>query len=62
MPFKSEAQRKWMHANHPEMAKEWEAETGDSKLPDHVVDDQTRYRHPKPQKHSKPARRGRSHG
>lgn len=27
MPFKSEAQRKWMYANQPEMAKEWEAET-----------------------------------
>jgi hypothetical protein len=26
MPFKSEKQRKWMHANEPEMAKEWEAE------------------------------------
>ena len=24
MPFKSEKQRKWMHANKPEMAKEWE--------------------------------------
>ena len=24
MPFKSEKQRKWMHANEPEMAKEWE--------------------------------------
>ena len=27
MPFKSQAQRKWMHANHPEMAKRWEKET-----------------------------------
>ena len=26
MPFKSEEQRKWMHANKPEMAKRWEAE------------------------------------
>ena len=24
MPFKSEKQRKWMHANNPEMAKKWE--------------------------------------
>ena len=24
MPFKSEEQRKWMHANKPEMAKKWE--------------------------------------
>ena len=27
MPFKSERQRRWMHANYPEMAKRWEAET-----------------------------------
>ena len=27
MPFKSEAQRRWMYANHPDMAKEWEADT-----------------------------------
>ena len=26
MPFKSEKQRKWMHENEPEMAKEWEKE------------------------------------
>ena len=26
MPFKSEKQRKWMHANDPEMAKKWEKE------------------------------------
>jgi hypothetical protein len=24
MPFKSKKQRKWMHANKPEMAKKWE--------------------------------------
>lgn len=24
MPFKSEKQRRWMHANKPEMAKKWE--------------------------------------
>lgn len=34
MPFKSEAQRRWMHANKPETAKQWEAETSnDTKLP-----------------------------
>jgi len=27
MPFKSEAQRKWMYENKPEMAKEFESET-----------------------------------
>ena len=26
MPFKSEAQRRWMYANKPEMAKRWEKE------------------------------------
>lgn len=36
MPFKSEAQRKWMHAEHPEMAKRWEAETTETALPARV--------------------------
>ena len=27
MPFKSEAQRKFMYAKHPKMAKEWEDKT-----------------------------------
>jgi len=31
MPFKSKAQRKWMYANDPEMAKQWEKETPKSK-------------------------------
>lgn len=26
MPFKSQKQRKWMHANEPAMADRWEAE------------------------------------
>ncbi len=33
MPFKSQAQRKWMYANMPEMAKEWEDETPAGRLP-----------------------------
>jgi hypothetical protein len=34
MPFKSEAQRKWMHANRPDMAARWEEETpNDRRLP-----------------------------
>lgn len=36
MPFKSESQRRWMYAKHPEMAKEWERETPDKKLPEHT--------------------------
>jgi hypothetical protein len=27
MPFKSKAQRRWMHKFHPEMADRWEKET-----------------------------------
>lgn len=27
MPFKSEAQKGWMYANHPQMAKQWEEHT-----------------------------------
>lgn len=37
MPFKSEAQRKWMYANHPAMAKRWQEHTPKGKsLPEHV--------------------------
>jgi hypothetical protein len=27
MPFESEAQRRWMYENQPEMAKRWEKDT-----------------------------------
>jgi hypothetical protein len=37
MPFKSQAQRRWMYANHPEMAKEWSDHTPKGeKLPEKV--------------------------
>lgn len=37
MPFRSEAQRRWMWANHPEMAKRWQKETPKGKkLPMYV--------------------------
>jgi hypothetical protein len=37
MPFKSKAQRRWMYANHPEMAKEWSEHTPkNTKLPEYV--------------------------
>ena len=37
MPFKSKKQRKWMHANEPEMADKWEKETPKGKaLPEKV--------------------------
>ena len=31
MPFKSEKQRKFMHSQHPAMAKRWEAEENKGK-------------------------------
>ena len=39
MPFKSDKQRKWMHANKPEMAKKWEKypEGGTLNGPSHEV-------------------------
>ena len=46
MPFKSEAQRKFMHANHPEIAKEFEAATPkDSVLPKYVKGSAAQKRH-----------------
>tara|TARA_Y100001938_G_C8097740_1_gene439295 strand:- start:2561 stop:2719 length:159 start_codon:yes stop_codon:yes gene_type:complete len=33
MPFKSEAQRRWMHKKYPAMAKRWEEHTPKGKLP-----------------------------
>lgn len=36
-PFKSEAQKKFLYDNHPDIAKRWEAETPKGKkLPKHV--------------------------
>lgn len=28
MPFRSEAQRKFLHANHPSLARKWESKYG----------------------------------
>lgn len=36
MPFKSEAQRKFMYAKHPKIAKKWQKKTGKKKLPKKV--------------------------
>lgn len=36
MPFKSEAQRRWMYENKPEMAKDWEKKTPAGPLPTRV--------------------------
>jgi hypothetical protein len=35
MPFESEAQRRFMHAQHPEIANRWEHEYPHGKLPHH---------------------------
>jgi hypothetical protein len=35
MPFQSEAQRRFMYANEPTIAKRWEKETPKKKLPKH---------------------------
>lgn len=37
MPFKSDAQRRWMWATHPRMASQWEKETPESNLPEKVA-------------------------
>tara|TARA_B100000780_G_C20931125_1_gene371170 strand:+ start:172 stop:303 length:132 start_codon:yes stop_codon:yes gene_type:complete len=34
MPFKSEAQRKWMYANKPKIAKEWDSSYKKGYIPD----------------------------
>ena len=36
MPFKSQAQRRWMYANKPEMAKQWEDDTPKGRLPSRI--------------------------
>ena len=36
MPFKSQAKRKWMYANKPEMAKQWEDDTPKGRLPSRI--------------------------
>jgi hypothetical protein len=35
-PIKSNAQRKWLWKNKPELAEKWEKETPNKKLPDKV--------------------------
>lgn len=34
MPFRSEAQRRFMYARHPKIAERWSKETPDRKLPE----------------------------
>jgi len=36
MPFKSQAQKGWMYATHPEIARQWQKETPKGKLPEKV--------------------------
>ena len=42
-PFKSQAQRKYMWAKHPKIAKKWEKKTH-KKLPEKLVDEMVRRR------------------
>jgi len=37
MPFKSEAQKRYLYANNPKLAKKWEAETGSQSLPERLT-------------------------
>lgn len=37
MPFVSKSQRRWMFENKPDMAKRWQAETGDKPLPERTT-------------------------
>ena len=39
MPYRSVAQQKWMHANHPKIAKKWDKLTDFKNLPDKVDED-----------------------
>lgn len=49
MPFKSQNQRKWMYATHPEMAERWEEHTPKGKaLPKKVSKNDKKA---KPKKH-----------
>jgi hypothetical protein len=49
MPFKSEAQRRFMHSNHPAIAERWETETPqDAKLPEHVPGAKAKKPKPRP--------------
>ena len=34
MPYKSDAQRRFMHAKHPAIAKRWDKKYGGGKLPE----------------------------
>lgn len=36
MPFRSAAQRRYLFAKHPELARRWAAETPAGELPEHV--------------------------
>lgn len=49
MPFKSEAQRKFLHANHPKIAAEWEKHTSDTPLPAHLGTKTTTTTQPNPE-------------
>jgi hypothetical protein len=37
MPYRSEAQRRYMHAKHPEIAKRWDTKYGSKNLPERKI-------------------------
>ena len=37
MPFRSQAQRSYLYATHPDIARRWQAEYGQGKLPKRVA-------------------------
>ena len=60
MPFKSKAQRGYMFAHHPEMAKEWASgmtHKEEKRLPEHVEREKKERQHPSHPHHGKPVPR-----
>lgn len=52
MPFKSEAQRKYLYKNHPDIAAKWESEGATGDLPERIHPKKTEsaYANKKPMK------------
>jgi hypothetical protein len=59
MPFKSKAQRRWMYANNPDMAKEWDSYGKSKYLPERVKPLKARRRLVKKRSKSIPSNTGR---
>ena len=57
MPYRSKAQQRWMHANHPKIAAKWDKLTDFSSLPDKVDEDASLPPLPSTPKTPKPAKK-----